>query len=155
MKKNKINKIYIFPLIFILFPLFYFLFLSFIRYINTDVFNYINNFSYFYISIKSIKEYLLPAVIFLTFGLILVLINKFAYKKIIKFKLWILIIFIGNIIVLLGNRIIFITINNLWQKNIFSFLINGIDPYTFLLSFQIVIFICFILHYFDIKYLRK
>lgn len=156
-KKNskKPNPIFIFPALFLAFPILFFFALSMIRYINTGLFNYSNNFIYFFHSVKSIKEYIFPAIIFLTIGLSIVLLSKFLSKKSLKKHLWIFIVLLGILIILSGNRLLFIAINNLWSYDILTFIINGITPYTFLLSCEVTFLVCFILHYFDIKYLKK
>ncbi len=154
-KSKKFNNIIIFPILFLVFPFLYFLLLSLIRYINTGNFNYLNNFTYLFNALKDVNEYLFPTVIFLTIGLFTILINKTFNKKIIKPMVWIIIILSGILIILFGNRLIFIAINNYWNTNIILFLTHSVNHYTFLISCELTFFICFILHYFDIKYLKR
>ena len=156
MKKSKnLKNIIIFPVLFLFFPFLYFLLLSLIRYVNTGNFNYLSNFTYLFSTLKEINEYLFPTVIFLTLGLLTVLINKTFNKKIIKPIVWIIIILSGILIILFGNRFIFIAINNYWNTDIIIFLTHSVNHYTFLISIELTFFICFILHYFDIKYLKR
>ncbi len=155
MKKSKNqNNLYIFPFIFLLFPFIFFLGISLIKFFNTGVFNYGSNFNYFYLTCYNIKEYLFPTIFFFTLCLLFVLINK-GTKKRIKITAWIILIIIGIITILIGNRFLFLVTNNIWVNDSFNFLLNGIDPYSLTLSCELTFLICFILHYFDIKFLSK
>lgn len=153
-KSKKQNYLYIFPLIFLIFPFVFFLGISFVKFINTDIFNYGNNFNYFYLTCLNIKEYLFPTIFFFTLCLLFVLINKVTKKRI-KKSAWIILILIGIIMILTGNRLLFLITNKVWVKDSLNFLLNGINPYSFLLSCELTFIVCFILHYFDIKYLLK
>ncbi len=151
-KKKKIFN-YLFPILCIVFPLIAFLVISVVKYISSGIFNYSNNFVYFYDCLKNIKEYIFPSILFFTIGLAIVVIFKFASKKITT-KLWLLIVFLGIFIILLGNRFLFIISNDLWNQDIFTFLYNGITPYTFILSSELMLLICSVLNYFNSTYLK-
>ena len=153
-KRKKFNYTLIFPIIFLIFPFIIFLLISVIRYLNTGTFNYTNNFVYFIDAIKNFREYIFPSVVFLTFGLAIIIFNKIINKKL-RVLNWIFITVLGIIIILIGNRFLFIAMNNLWSENIFEFLLNGINLYSFIFSCELCFLVCSILNYFDIKYLNK
>ena len=152
-KKRKFNHL-IFPVLFIIFPFFVFLIVSVTRYFNTGIFNYANNFIHYYDALKNIKEYIFPAILFLTIGLLYVVISKLAKKKI-NFANWLTLLVIGLIIIICGNRVLFIVSNNLWHENIFDFILNGINVYSFVLSSQFCFFISSIVYYFENFYLKQ
>ena len=152
--RKKFDVIYLFPILFIVFPFMIFLLISFVRYIKTGIFNYSNNFIYFLNTIKSINEFIFPLIIYLTLGLLIVVLTKLLNKKI-KILSWIMIALIGTIIILLGNRFFFILSNNLWSEGVFKFLLNGFDMYRFVLSSELSFLISTLLIYFDTKYLTK
>lgn len=153
MKKSK-KQIFIFPILFIIFPLVFFFVISLIKYINTGTFNYLNNFQYLYISLQNIKEYLLPSIIFFTLGLIIILINKFRKRKTLKIKGWIFLEILGILMILIGNRVIFLIQVNVLNNEIFSFLINAVNFYSFVIACELTFLVSFILNYFDTKYLK-
>ena len=153
-KLKKQNYLYIFPFIFLLFPFIFFLVISLIKFFNTGIFNYGSNFNYFYFTCKNIKEYLFPALFYFTFCLLFALINKLIKKRI-NIISWIILIVIGIIIILIGNRFLFLITNNIWANDSFNFLLNGITPYSFILSSELTFIICSIIQYFDIKILCK
>ena len=104
---------------------------------------------------KSIKEYIFPAIVYLTVGLLIILVNKFISKNALKKTLWVILSILGCLIILSGSRLLFIAINNLWKYDIISFIINGITPYTILISCEFSFLVSFVLHFFDIRYLKK
>ncbi len=152
--RKKFNYTIIFPILFFLFPFFIFLIFSFIRFLNTGLFNYTNNFLHFYNVIKNFKEYIFPSIVFLTVGLIIVIFNKIINKKL-RFINWFFITLLGIIIILIGNRTLFIITNNLWSEDFFEFIFNGINLYSFIFASELCFLVCAILNYFDIKYLKK
>ncbi|MBR2861746.1 MAG: hypothetical protein IKB86_07910 [Clostridia bacterium] len=143
----------LFPVLFFTVPFVLFLLFSLTRYAYTDKFNYGNNFIYFFEAIKNYKEFLFPSVIFLTVGLGIVLLNKLFAKKT-SAIIWIILSCLGITIILLGSRILFITVNQISLIENFSFIFNGITEYTFLFSLEITLLIESILEYFD-KFLNK
>lgn len=153
-KRKKFNYTLIFPIIFLIYPFIIFLLISVIRYLNTGTFNYTNNFFYFIDAIKNFREYIFPSVVFLTLGLAIIIFNKIINKKL-RVLNWIFITILGIIIILIGNRFLFIALNNLWSENIFEFILNGINLYAFIFSCELCFLVCSILNYFDIKYLNK
>ncbi len=160
MKKKKAkhnNKyLFVFPIIFLIFPPLFFLTVSVFRFFNTDTFNYFSNFFYFSLAIKRISEYLFPTVLFFVFGAFTVCIYKFFSKKQFKWYAWLIICNIGTFLILLGERILFLITNGYTlNSDVISFLINGIEIYSFTLSAELSFLICFILHFFDTKFLNK
>lgn len=153
-KSKKQNYLYIFPIIFLIFPFIFFLGISLVKFFNTGIFNYKSNFYYFYLNCHEIKEFIFPAIFFFTICLLFLLIYK-AIKKRIKLSVWITLIIIGIIVILIGNRFLFLITNDIWIKDSFSFLLKGINPYSFVLSCELTFLTCYILHLFDIKILSK
>ena len=153
MSKKKFDFKYLFPLLCIIFPFVSFFIISLIKYINSGIFNYTNNFIYFFDCLKSVKEYIFPTILFLTLGLAIVVISKLFSKKI-KSILWIFLIICGIIIILIGNRMLFIISNSLWNQNVIVFLCKGLTPYTFTLSTELTLLVCSILYYFNSSYLK-
>lgn len=153
-KRKKFNYTIIFPILFFIFPFVIFSLTSLIKYFNSGVFNFSNNFIYFYNVIKNFKEFIFPSIIFLTVGLTTILFNKFINKKL-RFINWVIITLIGIIIILIGNRLIFIIANSLWSENFLEFLFNGINLYSFVFASELCFIVCSILNYFDIRYLKK
>lgn len=153
-KRKKFDKTYIFPIIFIIFPLVLFLIASIIRYAKTENFNYFNNFIYLYDALKNYKEYIFSTIVFFTLGLTTIVFYKF-FKKKTKIYTWIILNFIGVLIILLGNRILFVAINNLWSYGFFKFLLNGVNLYTFVLASEFCFLVSSLLAYFDLNYLKK
>ena len=153
-KRKKYNYTIIFPILFFIFPFVIFSLTSLIKYFNSGVFNFSNNFIYFYNVIKNFKEFIFPSIIFLTVGLTIILFNKFINQKL-RFINWVIITLIGIIIILIGNRLIFIIANKLWSENFVEFLFNGINLYSFVFASELCFIVCSILNYFDIRYLKK
>lgn len=153
-KRKKFNYTIIFPLLFFISPFIIFFIASSIRYFNTGIFNYTNNFLHFYNVIKNFKEFIFPSVFFLTIGLAIIIFNKFINKKL-CFVNWLILALSGIIIILIGNRFIFIIANKLWSENFFEFLFSGINLYTFVFATELCFIVCTILNYFDIRYLKK
>lgn len=153
-KKNHKNTIYIFPILFLTSPFIIFLISSTVRFIKTDIFDYLTNFTYFFDTLKNYSEYIFPTLVFFTIGLFYIVIIKIFNKKI-NFISWIFIELLGIIIIMCGNRFLFIITNNLWKNNIVEFLFNGINTYTFTFASELCFFTSSILFYFDNKYLKK
>ena len=87
------------------------------------------------------------------------LVNEFEKEgneisKKIKSILWIFLIICGIIIILIGNRMLFIISNSLWNQNVIVFLCKGLTPYTFTLSTELTLLVCSILYYFNSSYLK-
>ena len=156
MAKKRKNFYYtlIFPILFLLFPFIMFFVASLIRYFNTGIFNYTNNFIYFYAVIKKFREFIFPSVIFLNLGLTIIIFYKFINKKL-HFLNWLFITLTGIIIILVGNRFLFIIANKLWSAKLFEFLFFEINLYSLVFASELCFIVCSILNYFDNKYLRK
>lgn len=154
-KKKKLkHSIYIFAILFLTFPILIFLISSAVRFIRTGIFDYFTNFTYFFNTLKNYSEYIFPTLVFFTLGLFYIVIIKIFNKKI-NFISWILIELLGMIIIMCGNRFLFIITNNLWKNNIIEFLYNGINTYTFVFASELCFFTSSILFYFDNRYLKK
>ncbi len=153
-KKNHKNTIYLFPILFLTSPFIIFLNLSTVRFLRTGIFNFSNNFIHFLDMLKNYNEYVFSTLIFFTIGLFYIVIMKIFNRKI-KLLSWIILEVLGIIIIMCGNRFLFILTNNLWKNDIITFLLNGINIYTFTFAVELCFFTSSILFYFDNKYLKK
>ncbi len=154
--KRKLNALLLFPTLLILIPPFIFLILTCVRYFKTGAFNYFTNYFYFFQVVKNIKEYIFPAILFLVFGVLIVCINKLITRKALKNHVWIVLGIVGTLIILLGERLLFLIYNNYSLSNqVMLFLLNGMNVYTITFSLEISLLVCLFMNYIDIKFLNK
>ena len=154
-KKRKSQKLNIFfSIAIILSPLIILLAISLVKYFRTGVFDFAPALTHTFEALKNFKEFFIPSVILLAILLLVVVISKFISKKL-PTVAWIILIIVGSLFIMLGNRLLFVSLNGLWRGDVVSFFKNGISPYAFAISLELSLLICWICYYFDTKYLKK
>lgn len=102
---------------------------------------YSMHFKLYWQTIKLYNAYIFPLILYFSLSATTMLLHNLFFKKYLSVSFWVVFTILGIVLMLFGSRFLFFFTHTSDNSELFSFLLSGINIYSFTLALQLTFFI--------------